>query len=142
MGHLINIVNQLVNMCSTTSLGQFLKDTSPDTFDSLEKFKETTLQEINKTQEMLLVSTVPLCFSLFCALDSFVHIFVRTAKYNPVDFAFLVKQNNIFDKTVTWDQVLELAYRGCVHLRQFKQMFFFCIENNHVFAICLEVIIL
>lgn len=55
MGHLINIVNQLVNLCSTTSLGQFLKENLPEMSEALEKFKESTLQDINKKQETLLV---------------------------------------------------------------------------------------
>lgn len=56
MGHLINITNQLVNTCSTTALGQFLKEAMPDAYESFEKFRDSTLQEINKTQETLLVN--------------------------------------------------------------------------------------
>lgn len=56
MGHLINIANQLVTLCSSTSLGQFLKDNLPEVSKSLDEFRDSALLEINKTQEMLLVS--------------------------------------------------------------------------------------
>lgn len=56
MGHLINIVNNIVNSCTSTTLGQFLKETLPDVNEKLKEFKESTLTEINKTQETLLVS--------------------------------------------------------------------------------------
>lgn len=58
MGHLINIVNQLVKLCSSTPLGQFLKDNLPEVSNSLDQFQDSTLQEINKTQETLLVCIV------------------------------------------------------------------------------------
>lgn len=64
MGHLIRIANQLVQLCSTTSLGDFLRKNLPETADVLEKFKTSTLQEVNATQEMLLVSTANLTFKM------------------------------------------------------------------------------
>lgn len=56
MGHLINIANQLVTLCSSSSLGQFLKDNLPEVSKSLDEFRDSTLLEVNKTQDMLLVS--------------------------------------------------------------------------------------
>lgn len=56
MGHLISIMNKIVDLCDT-SFGQFLKDNLPDVAKSLDEFKETTLNETNKLQETLLVST-------------------------------------------------------------------------------------
>lgn len=62
MGHLISLVNKIVELCSSTPLGQYLKDNLPDVAKSLDEFKETTLSETNKVQETLLVSTGYLSF--------------------------------------------------------------------------------
>lgn len=56
MGHLINIANELVDLCSKTSLGQYLNDILPEVAESFKVFKETKLLATNKTQEILLVS--------------------------------------------------------------------------------------
>lgn len=56
MGHVISMVNKIVELCSSTSLGQYLKDNLPDVSKYLEEFKESTLEETNKIQAMLLVS--------------------------------------------------------------------------------------
>lgn len=56
MGHVISMVNKIVELCSTTSLGQYLKDNMSDISKNLEDFKETTLEETNKIQSTLLVS--------------------------------------------------------------------------------------
>lgn len=55
MGHLISIVNKIVDLCSNTALGQYLKDNLPDLAKTLNDFKDTTLSETNKIQETLLV---------------------------------------------------------------------------------------
>lgn len=55
MGHLISITNKLVELCSTTTIGQFLKDNIPEVSKKLKEFKETTLSETNKVQFTLLV---------------------------------------------------------------------------------------
>ncbi|KAG5873024.1 hypothetical protein JTB14_012624 [Gonioctena quinquepunctata] len=59
MGHLISIVNKIVELCSTTSLGQYLKNHLPEVAKSLEEFQETTLRETNKIQETLLGGAHP-----------------------------------------------------------------------------------
>lgn len=56
MGHLINIANLIAHLCSVNSLGQFLSENLPEIYDQFQKFRDTTLQDINKTQETLLVS--------------------------------------------------------------------------------------
>lgn len=58
MGHLIDIANLIAHLCTVNSLGQFLNETIPDVYEQFQKFKDTTLQEINRTQETLLVSFV------------------------------------------------------------------------------------
>ncbi|CAH1101173.1 unnamed protein product [Psylliodes chrysocephalus] len=58
MGHLISIMNKIVDLCDT-SFGQFLKDNLPDVAKSLDEFKETTLNETNKLQETLLGGVHP-----------------------------------------------------------------------------------
>lgn len=55
MGHLINIANELVDLCSKTSLGQYLKDALPEVSESFMEFKQTKLLQTNQTQEILLV---------------------------------------------------------------------------------------
>ncbi|XP_044748318.1 serine/threonine-protein phosphatase 6 regulatory subunit 3 isoform X2 [Coccinella septempunctata] len=54
MGHLINIMNEIINCCSKSYLGHFLKENHPEILTRLEAFKDTTLAEINKTQKILL----------------------------------------------------------------------------------------
>lgn len=58
MGHVISMVNRIVEMCSNSSLGQYLKDNLPEVSKYLEEFKETTLEETNKIQATLLVSLI------------------------------------------------------------------------------------
>ncbi|KAJ8919864.1 hypothetical protein NQ315_006393 [Exocentrus adspersus] len=60
MGHLISIVNKVVDLCSSTSLGQYLKDRLPDVANALNEFKDTTLNEVNKIQETLLGGVHPI----------------------------------------------------------------------------------
>lgn len=69
MGHLVNIANLIAHLCSVNSLGQFLNEHLPEVYERFQKFKDTTLQEINKTQETLLVSFA--FFSLSSGLLSF-----------------------------------------------------------------------
>lgn len=57
MGHLISILNKLVDLCSSISLGEYFKTNLPEVAKSLDEFKETTLSETNKLQDSLLVST-------------------------------------------------------------------------------------
>lgn len=64
MGHLIDIANLLAHLCSVNTLGQFLSEKIPDVYEQFQKFKETTLQEINRTQETLLVSVLLLFLSV------------------------------------------------------------------------------
>ncbi|KAJ8985553.1 hypothetical protein NQ317_019937 [Molorchus minor] len=59
MGHLISMLNKIVELCSHTSLGQYLKDNLPDVAKSLDEFGETTLNETNKIQETLLGGVHP-----------------------------------------------------------------------------------
>ncbi|KAJ8945940.1 hypothetical protein NQ318_016768 [Aromia moschata] len=59
MGHLISMTNKIVELCSSTSLGQYLKDHLPDVAKSLDEFRETTLNETNKVQETLLGGAHP-----------------------------------------------------------------------------------
>ncbi|XP_018567799.1 serine/threonine-protein phosphatase 6 regulatory subunit 3 isoform X2 [Anoplophora glabripennis] len=59
MGHLISIVNKIVDLCSNTALGQYLKDNLPDVAKTLNDFKDTTLSETNKIQETLLGGAHP-----------------------------------------------------------------------------------
>ncbi|CAH1119628.1 unnamed protein product [Phaedon cochleariae] len=59
MGHLISLVNKIVELCSTTALGQYIKDHLPDVAKYLDEFKETTLSETNKIQETLLGGVHP-----------------------------------------------------------------------------------
>lgn len=56
MGHVIDMVNKIVELCSATLLGQYLKDNLPEVSKYLDEFKETTLEETNKIQATLLVS--------------------------------------------------------------------------------------
>lgn len=56
MGHLINIVNRIVELCSNTSLGKYLTDNLPEVAKMLDDFKETTLKETNAIQDTLLVN--------------------------------------------------------------------------------------
>jgi hypothetical protein len=56
MGHLINIINKIVELCSNTSLGKYLIDNLPEVAKSLDEFKESTLKETNAIQDTLLVS--------------------------------------------------------------------------------------
>lgn len=56
MGHVISMVNKIVELCSTTSLGEYLKDNLTELSKTLDEFKETTLEETNKIQATLLVS--------------------------------------------------------------------------------------
>lgn len=65
MGHLINIANLIAHLCAVNSLGQFLNETLPDVYERFQKFRDTTLQEINKTQDTLLVSPCFLIVTLF-----------------------------------------------------------------------------
>lgn len=58
MGHLISIMNKIVNLCNN-SLGQYLKDNLPEVAKSLDEFKDTTLDETNKIQETLLGGAHP-----------------------------------------------------------------------------------
>lgn len=55
MGHLTNIAVSVAELCSTSKLGEFLKDNLPDVADSFNNFNENTLQEVRKTREILLV---------------------------------------------------------------------------------------
>ncbi|KAL3275427.1 hypothetical protein HHI36_020188 [Cryptolaemus montrouzieri] len=59
MGHLINILNELIDSCSKTYFGQFLKENHPQTHASLEEFKENTLKAVNETQRALLGGAHP-----------------------------------------------------------------------------------
>ncbi|KAK9709780.1 Mitochondrial carrier protein [Popillia japonica] len=59
MGHLISILNKIVNACNKTCLGQFLNDKLPDVSEKLHTFQETTLSETNKIQETLLGGAHP-----------------------------------------------------------------------------------
>ncbi|XP_018320980.1 serine/threonine-protein phosphatase 6 regulatory subunit 3 isoform X2 [Agrilus planipennis] len=59
MGHLTNMVNSILNCCSTSSLGEFLKTTVPTVAEEFEKFAESTLQEINKKRDTLLGGANP-----------------------------------------------------------------------------------
>lgn len=59
MGHLINIANELVDLSSKTSLGQYLNDALPEVAESFKVFKETSLLTTNKTQEILLGGVHP-----------------------------------------------------------------------------------
>lgn len=55
MGHVISMVNKIVELCSSTYLGQYLKDNLPEVYKYLDDFKET-IDETNKLQATLLVS--------------------------------------------------------------------------------------
>lgn len=55
MGHLISTVNKIVNLCSNTFLGQYLKDNLPEVAKNLDEFKDSTLKEVNGTYDTLLV---------------------------------------------------------------------------------------
>ncbi|XP_076263224.1 phosphatase 6 regulatory subunit 1-like protein fmt isoform X2 [Rhynchophorus ferrugineus] len=59
MGHLISIMNKFLELCSTTSLGQYFKDLKPETAKNLETFKDTTLAAVNADQEKLLAGVHP-----------------------------------------------------------------------------------
>lgn len=59
MGHLISIMNNIIELCSSTSIGQYLKDLKPDTAQDLETFKETTLSQVNLEQQKLLAGVNP-----------------------------------------------------------------------------------
>nr|CAH7754764.1 unnamed protein product [Callosobruchus chinensis] len=59
MGHLISLVNSIVDLCSNTCLGQYLKEQLPEVAQSLDEFKETTLSEANKIQDTLLGGVHP-----------------------------------------------------------------------------------
>lgn len=59
MGHLISITNKFVELCSTTTIGQYLKDNMPEVSKKLKEFKETTLSETNKIQFSLLAGVHP-----------------------------------------------------------------------------------
>lgn len=67
MGHLINIANLIAHLCSVNSLGQFLSENLPEIYEQFQKFRDTTLQDINKTQESLLVNGL-FVFTLKCQL--------------------------------------------------------------------------
>lgn len=56
MGHLINIINKIVELCSSTSLGKFFIDNMPEVAKSLDEFKDSTLKEANTLQDTLLVN--------------------------------------------------------------------------------------
>lgn len=71
MGHLISILNKVVDSCNKTGLGQFLKDKLPDVSEKLNAFKETTLSETNKTQETLLVSSFKRRLIFFSCVSQF-----------------------------------------------------------------------
>lgn len=59
MGHLINILNNVVNVCIDSKLGEFLRDNKPEVKESLEQFKDTTLKETNDVQNILLGGVGP-----------------------------------------------------------------------------------
>ncbi|XP_074028279.1 phosphatase 6 regulatory subunit 1-like protein fmt isoform X2 [Leptinotarsa decemlineata] len=59
MGHLINIINEIVDVCSNTSLGQYLTKNLPEVAKSLEEFKESTLKEVNRIQDTMLGDAPP-----------------------------------------------------------------------------------
>jgi hypothetical protein len=59
MGHLINIINKIVELCSNTSLGKYLIDNLPEVAKSLDEFKESTLKETNAIQDTLLGGAYP-----------------------------------------------------------------------------------
>ncbi|CAH1990070.1 unnamed protein product [Acanthoscelides obtectus] len=59
MGHLISLMNSIVELCSSTCLGQYLKEQLPEVAKSLDEFKETTLSETNKIQDTLLGGVHP-----------------------------------------------------------------------------------
>ncbi|XP_019865401.1 serine/threonine-protein phosphatase 6 regulatory subunit 3 isoform X2 [Aethina tumida] len=59
MGHLISILNKLVDLCSSISLGEYFKTNLPEVAKSLDEFKETTLSETNKLQDSLLGGAHP-----------------------------------------------------------------------------------
>ncbi|XP_045465084.1 serine/threonine-protein phosphatase 6 regulatory subunit 3 isoform X2 [Harmonia axyridis] len=54
MGHLINIMNEIIISSSESYLGQFLKEYHPEIHAKLEDFKQNTLAEINNKQTILL----------------------------------------------------------------------------------------
>lgn len=56
MGHLINIINKIVELCSSTSLGKYFIDNMPEVAKSLDEFKDSTLREANTLQDTLLVN--------------------------------------------------------------------------------------
>lgn len=55
MGHLISIINKIVELCSNTSLGKYLIDNLPEVAKLLDEFKESTLKDTNAVQDTLLV---------------------------------------------------------------------------------------
>ncbi|XP_063910492.1 serine/threonine-protein phosphatase 6 regulatory subunit 3 isoform X1 [Zophobas morio] len=59
MGHLISIINKIVELCSDTSLGKYLLDNLPEVAKSLDEFKESTLKETNAIQDTLLGGAYP-----------------------------------------------------------------------------------
>ncbi|XP_008200387.1 serine/threonine-protein phosphatase 6 regulatory subunit 3 isoform X2 [Tribolium castaneum] len=59
MGHLISIINKVVELCSNTSLGKYLIDNLPEVAKNLDEFKETTLKETNSVQDTLLGGVYP-----------------------------------------------------------------------------------
>ncbi|RZC37515.1 serine/threonine-protein phosphatase 6 regulatory subunit 3, partial [Asbolus verrucosus] len=59
MGHLISIINKIVDLCSNTPLGKYLIDNLPEVAKSLDEFKESTLKETNAVQDSLLGGAYP-----------------------------------------------------------------------------------
>ncbi|XP_060519578.1 serine/threonine-protein phosphatase 6 regulatory subunit 3 isoform X2 [Cylas formicarius] len=59
MGHVISIVNNLVELCESTPLGKNLQIWQPETVKLLDVFKETTLAETNKMQDIVLGGADP-----------------------------------------------------------------------------------
>ncbi|XP_017773648.1 PREDICTED: serine/threonine-protein phosphatase 6 regulatory subunit 3-like isoform X2 [Nicrophorus vespilloides] len=59
MGHLINIANNVVNLCTEGPLTSVLKDNLPELVEKLQTFKEGPLTETNKKQESWLAGLNP-----------------------------------------------------------------------------------
>lgn len=70
MGHLTNIALNLAEMCSNSNLGPFLKEQQPDISELFDSFVASTLQDVKKTREILLV-WVPIFFNLSKELNTF-----------------------------------------------------------------------
>lgn len=56
MGHLTNIANSIAHLQSTTQLGDYMKKDLPEITETFNKFRESTLAEINATKCTFLVS--------------------------------------------------------------------------------------